>query len=66
MQSYVVKKREGQLCKNFKHLDLIKKDEPIARYEDGEILYAPEDGHILLPNLNAEVGAEWYYFGKKI
>ncbi|MCM1322675.1 MAG: succinylglutamate desuccinylase/aspartoacylase family protein [Acetobacter sp.] len=63
LKSYVVKKREGQMCKNYKHLDLITKGEEIARYDDGEILTAPADGYILLPNLKAEIGAEWYYFG---
>lgn len=63
MKNYVVKKRDGQMCKNYKHLDLVKKGEEIARYEDGEILTAPADGYILLPNLKAENGAEWYYFG---
>ncbi len=63
MKNYVIKKREGKLCKNFKHLDCIKKGELIARYDDGEELYALDDGFILLPNLCAEIGAEWYYFG---
>ena len=63
MKNYVTKKREGKLCKNFKHLDSIKKGELIARYDDGEELFAIDDGFILLPNLNAEIGTEWYYFG---
>lgn len=63
MKSYIIKKEEGQLCKEFKHLDIVKKDEPIARYTNGKILFAKEDGYILLPNLNAEIGTEWYYFG---
>lgn len=63
MKNYVVKRREGQLCKTYKHLDVVSKGEEIARYDDGEVLRAPDDGYILLPNLKAEVGAEWYYFG---
>lgn len=66
MQSYIVKKREGKLCRAYKHLDEVKKGEMVAHYDDGEILYAPDDGYILLPNLKAEIGAEWYYFGKKL
>lgn len=65
MQGYVVKKKEGKLCKNYKHLDKITAGEAIARYDDGEVLCAPSDGFILLPNLQAEIGAEWYYFGSK-
>lgn len=66
MQSYVVKRREGKLCRAYKHLDAVKQGEEVARYDDGEILKAPGDGYILLPNLEAEIGAEWYYLGKKL
>ena len=63
MDSFVIKEREGKLLKNYKHLDKVQKGEAIARYEDGTQLYAPCDGYILLPNLVAEIGAEWYYLG---
>lgn len=63
MKSYMVKKREGHLCKDYKHLDRVKKGEAIALYADGEILSASADGYILLPNHKAEIGAEWYYLG---
>lgn len=64
MKNYVIKKRDGELCKAYKHLDKVHKGEEIARYADGEILTAADDGYILLPNLKAEIGAEWYYFGE--
>lgn len=63
LKEYVVKAREGQLCKDYKHLDKIHKGEELARYDDGEVLTAPYDGYILLPNLKAEIKAEWYYLG---
>ena len=63
MKSFVIKNREGKLLKNYKHLDRVYKGEEVARYDDGEVLKIEEDGYILLPNLVAEVGAEWYYFG---
>lgn len=63
MKNFVVKNREGQLLKNYKHLDRVFKGEEVAKYDDGEVLKIEEDGYILLPNLVAEVGAEWYYFG---
>ena len=66
LQSYITKKRDGQLCKNYKHLDFVKKGEEIAKYNDGETLVSPSDCFILLPNLNAEIGAEWYYLGSEI
>ena len=61
----MVKKKEGRLTKNYKHLDKIYKGEKIAQYDDGQELFAVDDGYILLPNLEAEIGAEWYYFGIK-
>ncbi len=64
MDSYVLKTREGRLCRNYKHLDPIAQGEEIARYDDGESLFAPFDGYILLPNLQAPIHTEWYYLGK--
>lgn len=63
MKNFVVKKKEGKLLKQYKHLDKVYKGEEIARYDDGEILRAQNDGYILLPNLECKIGAEWYYFG---
>ena len=63
MKNFVVKNRSGKLLKNYKHLDRVVKGESVAMYDDGEILKFEEDGYIMLPNLVAEVGAEWYYFG---
>ena len=65
MKNFVIKKKEGKLLKEYKHLDRVYKDEVIARYDDGQILVAENDGYILLPNLKCEIGAEWYYFGVK-
>lgn len=65
MKEFVIKEKEGVLVKDFKHLDEIKKGEEIAKYDDGKILVAPNDGYILLPNIDATIGAEWYYFGVK-
>ncbi len=63
MDSYVLKTREGRLCHSYKHLDPVCKGDKIAVYDDGEALYAPADGFILLPNLQAPVNTEWYYLG---
>ena len=65
MHSYVIKKQAGKLCQNYKHLDKVRKGQAIAVYDNGEILCAPFDGYILLPNHTAEIGAEWYYLGTK-
>ena len=66
MESFVIKEREGKLCRAYKHLDKISKGERLAVYDDGEALYAPDDGYILLPNLEADLGTEWYYLGSAI
>ena len=63
MKSFVIKNREGKLLKQYKHLDRVYKGEDIAKYDDGEVLSAEDDGYILLPNLLCEIGAEWFYFG---
>ncbi len=65
MKEFVIKEKEGVLVGNFKHLDKIKKGDVVAMYNDGEKLIAPDDGYILLPNHDAKIGAEWYYFGAK-
>ena len=51
------------MCRAFIHLVKICKGERLAVYDDGEALYAPDDGYILLPNLEADLGTEWYYLG---
>lgn len=65
LKEYIVKEKSGCLCQDYKHLDKIHKGDKIAVYDDGTYLLAPSDGYILLPNLTAEVGAEWYYWGVK-
>lgn len=66
LQKYVIKQKSGNLCHHYKHLDPLKKGEIIARYDDGEELIAEKNCYILLPNQQAEIGAEWYYLGQKI
>lgn len=63
MKYFVIKEKSGRLLKNYKHLDKIRAGEKLAVYDDGTILTAPQNGFILLPNPDAAIGAEWYYFG---
>lgn len=63
LTEYIVKKKKGCLCQDFKHLDKITQSQKIAEYDDGIVLTAPQDGYILLPNANADIGTEWYYLG---
>jgi len=64
IKDYVIKRKEGHLFKEYKHLDRVQKGETIAQYIDGETLCADREGYILLPNSNANIGAEWYYLGQ--
>ena len=66
LSSFVIKEKDGTLEKNFKHLDKISKNEVIATFNTGEKLTAPFDGVIIMPNHNADIGAEWYYLGNEI
>ncbi len=54
---------EGQLSKNWGHLEPISKGQMLAEYKDGKAIRAPEDGFIILPHANCPIGAEWFYFG---
>lgn len=38
MENYVLKSKEGRLCRSYKHLDPVCKGERIALYDDGEAL----------------------------
>lgn len=60
----VYKKREGALVKKWGNFEAVKKGEAIARYEDGEVLKASDDGVIFLPR-DKEVGSEWYHLAVK-
>ncbi|MBI1215461.1 MAG: hypothetical protein GC185_06560 [Alphaproteobacteria bacterium] len=65
MTHIVVKDREGTFTKDWRHLDPVKKGEPLVAYADGESFAAPADGVVLLPNSEAKTGDEWIYFGVK-
>lgn len=65
LDSYIIKEKDGHFIQNFNHLDKVYKDEAIAQYATGEILKAPFDGFIIMPNHQANIGAEWYYLGKE-
>ncbi len=64
LDSFVIKQSSGRLNQNFQHLDKIKAGETIALYDNGKNLTAPFDGHIIMPNHEAQIGAEWFYLGR--
>lgn len=65
LNSFITKQQEGRLSRNYQHLDKISTGETIAVYSDGKTVKAPFDGYIIMPNPEAAIGAEWFYFGKE-
>lgn len=63
MHSVFFKKKQGDTTREWKHYDTVAKNDILATYSDGEQIIAPEDGVIILPKLQANVGGEWFYFG---
>lgn len=65
MDNFIIKNSSGKLTRNYQHLDSIKQGEIIATYDDGKSIISPQDGFILLPNYQAGINSEWFYFGHK-
>lgn len=49
-----------------KHMNPVKKGEKIAEFDNGDIVKSPEDGVILIPYVEAQIGDEWFYIGCEI
>jgi len=56
---------EELVHKRWKHLDIVKKGEPLITTKTNPIL-APYDGYVVMPKHNAPVGHDWLYFGRKL
>src|SRR5262249_28973154 len=54
---------EGKFPKSWKHLEKVKKGEPMAFRQDKSPIEAPDNGFIIMPKVNAPIGEEWFYFG---
>lgn len=63
VESVVYRDDAGDFARPWQHLDNIKAGTLIATRANGEKLVAPKDSVIILPRADAEIGAEWYYFG---
>lgn len=59
----IIRKKEGEFVKAWKHLDPIAAGEVIATYADGTSETAPEPGYLIMPHQGAELGHEWFYYG---
>jgi predicted deacylase len=53
----------GELAKNWKNFEPLKKGEVVAKYPDGKSIVAPFDCYVVMPKENCPVGEEWFYFG---
>ncbi|MCV6599037.1 MAG: succinylglutamate desuccinylase/aspartoacylase family protein [Alphaproteobacteria bacterium] len=65
IEEMVLKRENGTLAKEFQNFDLLSKGDLIATYENGEKIYAEEDSVMVLPNVDAKIGHEWFYIAKK-
>ncbi|HEU0118681.1 MAG TPA: succinylglutamate desuccinylase/aspartoacylase family protein [Alphaproteobacteria bacterium] len=54
---------EGDLAKHWKHLEPVKKAEPIAFHADKSPIASPENGFVIMPREGCPVGEEWFYVG---
>ncbi len=60
------RRAEGDIfLAQWKHMDGIKKDDPIFKRKDGSFFNAKEDGYIFIPNKDALIGDEFFFFGVK-
>lgn len=64
MKKIFYKNKEGNLTKKWQHLDSVKKDEIIAKFNDGTNITTEKNCLIILPhNDNVKIGSEWFYLG---
>jgi predicted deacylase len=54
---------DGELSKDWKHLEPVKKGELLAHRLNGAAIHALEDGVMIMPRPNCPLGEEWFYFG---
>ncbi len=60
-----VQKDGDVFTKSWKHMDAVKRDECVYISQNGTPWLAPEDGCVLIPNPEASIGDEMFYFGIK-
>jgi predicted deacylase len=65
MERVVYKEKAGELTKRWYHAERVRAGEIIARYADGETVYAEQDCVLVLPKAEPDhtIGAEWFYIG---
>jgi len=63
MRHVFVKQGAGDFVKPWRHLEEIRAGEAFARFDDGTVQTASEDGLIILPHRGVAIGTEWGYLG---
>jgi len=63
MRHVFVKQSAGDFVKPWKHLEEIRAGEAFARFDDGTVQAASQDGLIILPHRGVGIGTEWGYLG---
>lgn len=61
----VRKAKVGEMVKPWQNFDPVEKGALVARYEDGEEIFSPVDGVIMMPSHICSIGKEWFYFCKE-
>lgn len=55
----------GSFTENWGNFSPVKAGQKVAVRGDGDIVAAPADGYIILPNPSTPPNTEWFYFGEK-
>ncbi|GAB4393184.1 MAG: M14 family metallopeptidase [Gammaproteobacteria bacterium] len=63
MKYVFYKEQEGEFTQPWRHFDAVEKGQVLAQLADGHTIIAPEDGYIVLPKYNPQIGGEWFYMG---
>lgn len=56
---------DDRLAAPWRGFDPVRAGQPIGWRHDGQAVCAPEDGWVVFPNPEAEVGQEWFYFARR-
>ncbi len=58
-----LKLKPGEFVQDWTIIHPVEKGMTIAHYDDGEKIVMPEDGYIVLPKADVEIGGEWTWWG---
>lgn len=59
----IFKTRNGTFKQDWVNMNPVSKGVEVGSFEDGETFIMPEDGYLIMPNKNAVINAEWFYWG---